>query len=232
MKGFRGRGIGLFFAGFACGVLFLAIMLRLTGTVGPHYVVSADRRSPDRRSADRLSADRASADRAPIDPAPEQPKEPAPAGGIGLPIAALRASDILDTFYQKREGHIHEATDIMSPRGTPVLAVDAGSIRKLFTSKAGGLTIYQFDPTEVYCYYYAHLDRYADGLSEGMTVQRGQLIGYVGSTGNASPAAPHLHFAIFLLGPEKRWWEGKAINPYPLLIDSLKKQANARALLH
>jgi murein DD-endopeptidase MepM/ murein hydrolase activator NlpD len=85
------------------------------------------------------------------------------------------------------------------------------------------LTIYQFDSRGANCYYYAHLDRYADGLREGMTVQRGQVIGYVGSTGNASPGAPHLHFAVFLLGPERRWWKGKAINPYPLLIDALKK---------
>ena len=110
----------------------------------------------------------------------------------------------------------------MAPRGTPVLAVDDGTIRKLFHSRAGGLTVYQFDPGEIYCYYYAHLDRYADGLIERMKVRRGDVIGYVGSTGNASPAAPHLHFAIFLLGPEKRWSEGKAINPYPLLIDALK----------
>jgi murein DD-endopeptidase MepM/ murein hydrolase activator NlpD len=209
MKYFRDRGIGVFFTGFAAGVLFLAILLKISGTVGPTYVISGGRA--------------ASADRPAIDSGVEHPAQPEPSGGIGLPIAGLRASDILDTFYQKRGGRIHEAADIMAPRGTPVLAVASGEIRKLFTSKAGGLTIYQFDRPEVYCYYYAHLDRYADGLKEGMTVQRGQVIGYVGSTGNASPAAPHLHFAIYLLGPEKRWWEGKAINPYPLLIDAVKK---------
>ena len=111
----------------------------------------------------------------------------------------------------------------MAPRGTPVLAVDSGTIRKLFTSKAGGFTVYQFDNDELYCYYYAHLDRYAEGLTEGKPVQRGDLIGYVGSSGNAKPDAPHLHFAIFLLGPGKRWWEGKAINPYPILIQAVKK---------
>ena len=92
-----------------------------------------------------------------------------------------------------------------------------GTVEKLFTSDAGGLTIYQFEPSGRYAYYYAHLDRYAAGLDEGDTLRRGQVIGYVGSTGNASEDAPHLHFAIFLLGPEKRWWEGTAINPYPLL---------------
>ena len=143
---------------------------------------------------------------------------------IGLPIRGLNAADIQDTFDQARSAgeRRHEAADIMAPRGTPVVAVDNGIIAKLFTSKPGGLTIYQFDSTEKYCFYYAHLDRYADGLKDGMLVKRGDTIGYVGSTGNADPAAPHLHFAIFELGPEKKWWEGKPINPYPVLTRALK----------
>jgi peptidoglycan LD-endopeptidase LytH len=104
----------------------------------------------------------------------------------------------------------------MAPRHTPVRAVEGGRIQKLFTSKAGGLTIYQFDPTDTFTYYYAHLDRYADGLREGQTVRRGDVIGYVGSSGNASPNAPHLHFAIFRLTPERKWWKGEPINPYPV----------------
>ena len=99
-----------------------------------------------------------------------------------------------------------------------MLAVENGKIAKLFTSEAGGLTIYQFDPTQTYAYYYAHLDRYADGIVEGMTVRRGDVIGYVGSTGNADASNPHLHFAIFLLGPEKLWWKGEALDPYPALV--------------
>jgi peptidoglycan LD-endopeptidase LytH len=143
---------------------------------------------------------------------------------VGLPIRGLKRTDIQDTFDQARAAgeRRHEATDIMSPRGTPVAAVDNGIIAKLFRSKPGGLTIYQFDSTEKFCFYYAHLDRYAEGLKEGALVKRGDTIGYVGSTGNADPAAPHLHFAIFELGPEKRWWEGKPINPYPILIKALK----------
>ncbi len=105
----------------------------------------------------------------------------------------------------------------MAPRGTPVLAADDGTIEKLFLSKPGGITIYEFDPTRRYSYYYAHLDSYAKGLKEGMPVKRGEEIGIVGSTGDASPNAPHLHFAIFVLGPEKQWWKGTAINPYPIL---------------
>jgi murein DD-endopeptidase MepM/ murein hydrolase activator NlpD len=125
---------------------------------------------------------------------------------------------LTDTFTDARsEGRSHEALDIMAPRGVPVLATADGKVVKLFTSVRGGLTIYEFDPTETYAYYYAHLDRYEPGLAEGQAVKRGDVIGYVGSTGDASPEAPHLHFAIFVLTPEKQWWKGTAINPYPLL---------------
>lgn len=135
-----------------------------------------------------------------------------------LPVAGVRADQLQDTYTDARsEARSHDAIDIMAPAGTPVLAVDDGTIAKLFNSKPGGLTIYQFDPRTEYAYYYAHLDRYADGLSEGQAVSRGDVIGFVGSSGNANPAAPHLHFAIFLLGPEKKWWQGTPINPYALL---------------
>ena len=95
-----------------------------------------------------------------------------------------------------------------------MLAVEDGTIAKLFTSVRGGLTIYQFDPTQTYAYYYAHLDGYAPGLRDESVVQRGQVIGYVGTTGNAPANTPHLHFTIFKLGPDRRWWEGTAIDPY------------------
>ena len=117
----------------------------------------------------------------------------------------------------RSDGRPHDAFDTMAPPGTPVLAVPDGTVEKLFDSKRGGLTIYQFEPSGRLAYYYAHLQRYADGLAEGQAIRRGQVIGYVGSTGNANPAAPHLHFAIFVLGPERRWWEGTASNPYPIL---------------
>lgn len=136
---------------------------------------------------------------------------------LSLPVNGLRAEQLVPTFDEARGDRPHEAIDIMSPRGTPVVATEDGKIAKLFWSKAGGHTIYQFDPSERYVYYYAHLDRYADELAEGQTVTRGQTIGYVGSTGNAKADAPHLHFAIFLLTPEKRWWDGTALDPYPVL---------------
>jgi len=137
-----------------------------------------------------------------------------------IPVEGTAADSLIDTFTQARGGGArpHDAIDIMAPSGTPVRAVDDGKIAKLFLSKAGGITAYQFDPTEKFAYYYAHLERYADGLAEGQAVKRGDLIGYVGYTGNANPAGPHLHFAIVVLGPEKRWWEGTPINPYPVLI--------------
>jgi murein DD-endopeptidase MepM/ murein hydrolase activator NlpD len=141
------------------------------------------------------------------------PAEPPP---LLLPVEGLATSDVRDTFADGRDSNQrgHEAIDILAPRGTPVLAVADGRIVKLFLSKPGGITIYQFDPTGQLAYYYAHLDRYAEGLAEGQTVQRGTVIGYVGSSGNASLDAPHLHFAIFRLGAEKQWWKGEPINPF------------------
>jgi murein DD-endopeptidase MepM/ murein hydrolase activator NlpD len=135
--------------------------------------------------------------------------------GLLIPVSGVSAAQLSDTYTDSRgQGRLHDAIDIMAPTGTPVLAVDDGIIIKLFNSKPGGLTIYQFDDDAELAYYYAHLDRYADGLSEGQSVTRGDLIGYVGYSGNANPNGPHLHFAIFILGPEKNWWQGTAINPY------------------
>jgi murein DD-endopeptidase MepM/ murein hydrolase activator NlpD len=111
-------------------------------------------------------------------------------------------------------GHTHEAVDILAPRNTAVRAVQDGVIAKLFFSKAGGNTIYQFDPAQQFCYYYAHLERYADGLRDGQRVSRGDVIGYVGTSGNAPPGTPHLHFAVYELTPEHRWWQGHPLDPY------------------
>ena len=137
---------------------------------------------------------------------------------LGMPLPQLRPTQLQDTYADPRgSSRQHEALDIMAPVGTPVLAVSDGRVEKLFTSDQGGLTIYQFEPSGRYAYYYAHLQRYAPGLAEGKALRRGDVIGYVGSTGNADPAAPHLHFAVFVLGPERQWWKGTPINPYPLL---------------
>ena len=138
---------------------------------------------------------------------------------LKIPVDGVDAEELRDTYSEARGSRSHEALDILAPRNTKVRAVEHGRIAKLFTSKAGGLTIYEFDPTETFSYYYAHLDRYADRLREGQIVKRGDVIGYVGSTGNASPDAPHLHFAIFRLTPARQWWKGEPINPYPILRD-------------
>jgi len=163
------------------------------------------------------------ADTSATPPAPDAGvSTPAPtsgaAGALLLPVQGIGADQLQDTFTDARsEGRVHDAIDILAPNGTPVLAVADGTVEKLFDSVRGGLTVYQFEPSGRYCYYYAHLDRYADGLAEKKTIKRGEVIGYVGSTGNASPEAPHLHFEIHVLGPEKQWWKGESINPYPVL---------------
>jgi murein DD-endopeptidase MepM/ murein hydrolase activator NlpD len=134
-----------------------------------------------------------------------------------IPVAGVPQQQLRDTFNEKRGSSAHEAIDIHAPRGTPVVATDDGRVVKLFHSIPGGLTIYQTDAANEVIYYYAHLDRYAEGLREGDSLKRGDVIGYVGSTGNASANAPHLHFAILRLPPGKEWWKGTALNPFPLL---------------
>jgi len=136
-----------------------------------------------------------------------------------IPVDGVTATRLKATSDEARGGfRVHHAIDILAPRGTPVMAAVDGSVEKLFTSKQGGLTVYEFDRNREYCYYYAHLDRYAEALREGQKVLRGDRLGYVGTSGDAPPGTPHLHFAIFRLGPEKRWWIGTPINPYPLLL--------------
>lgn len=140
---------------------------------------------------------------------------------FAIPVRGFSASELSDNYTQGRAGGaLHEALDIMAPRGTPVLAVEDGRIAKLFLSKPGGITLYQFDPSGEFAYYYAHLDAYAEGIAEGGTVRKGQIIGYVGSSGNASPDAPHLHFAIYKLGPDKQWWRGTPLNPFRVWRDA------------
>ena len=138
--------------------------------------------------------------------------------GLTLPVQGIKRDELRDTFNEMRGAtRRHEALDVLAPRNTPVLAVEDGKIAKLFLSDAGGITLYQFDPTQSYAYYYAHLERYAEGLKEGDSIKRGQILGYVGTTGNAPRNTPHLHFAIFKLTDDKRWWQGTPIDPYSVL---------------
>jgi murein DD-endopeptidase MepM/ murein hydrolase activator NlpD len=140
--------------------------------------------------------------------------------GLAIPVQGIRPKQLSDTFTQARAGgaRSHDAIDIIAPEGTPVVSAADGVVEKLFFSQGGGgITAYVRSPDTRWTYYYAHLQGYAPGLTEGQRVRRGQPIGRVGHTGNASAAGPHLHFAINRMEPGQRWWQGSAINPYPLL---------------
>ena len=137
-----------------------------------------------------------------------------------VPVAGIQPHELKDNFTQPRGGgRLHGALDILAPRGTPVVAAVDGTVRKLFNSKAGGITVYQFDVAEERVYYYAHLESYANGLHEGQFLKQGDVLGYVGTSGNAPPGTPHLHFAVEVLTAEKLWWRGTPINPYTLLAE-------------
>ena len=138
--------------------------------------------------------------------------------GLAIPVTGIRADQLTDTFDAARsQGRQHDAIDIMAAEGTPVIAATDGTIEKLFNSARGGTTIYERSPDQKWQYYYAHLSAYAPGLHEGQQVKRGEVIAQVGHTGDASPNGPHLHFAINNMANTSGWWQGTAINPYPLL---------------
>lgn len=140
--------------------------------------------------------------------------------GLAIPVAGIRTEQLTDTFTASRGGgsRVHNAIDIMAPRGTPVVAATEGTVEKLFYSHGGGgITAYVRSPDGQWLHYYAHLDSYAPGLREGQRIRRGDPIGTVGISGNANPSGPHLHYAIYRMAPGERWWQGSAINPYPQL---------------
>lgn len=235
----RARDLGAFLLGFATGALLLVYVLWRTAGLAPGHwlarttgeisfgavvtpiVVPTSVPTPKSSGAPLVAPPPLAA----ATPAPTLVASTPLAGftlagpALVMPVEGARTVDLHDNFDEKRGAtRKHEAIDILAPRGTPVLAAVDGSIEKLFTSKQGGLTVYEFDAKREYCYYYAHLDRYAEGLREGQKMLRGDRLGYVGTTGDAPPDTPHLHFAIFRLGPEKRWWVGTPVNPYPLLL--------------
>jgi murein DD-endopeptidase MepM/ murein hydrolase activator NlpD len=138
---------------------------------------------------------------------------------LSIPVPGVAAQDLTDTFAEARGERPHEAIDIIAPAGTPVVAAAAGTVEKLLRSDQGGNTVYVRSPDRRTMYYYAHLQDYAPGLAEGGAVRRGEALGTVGSTGNADPDAPHLHFAVMRIEPGARWYESTAaINPYPMLV--------------
>jgi peptidoglycan LD-endopeptidase LytH len=136
-----------------------------------------------------------------------------------VPIDGMDIESFRGGFAEHRGSRPHDAVDMLSPRNTPVHAVEDGTIAKLFVSKAGGNTIYQFDPSGTLCYYYAHLERYAEGLHDGQHVSQGDVIGFVGTSGNAPPNTPHLHFAVFEVDADRKWWHGRALDPYLVFKD-------------
>jgi len=144
---------------------------------------------------------------------------PSLAGALIVPVQGIQASALYDTYDEKRGGgtRVHEALDIPAPRGTPVLSATGGRVLKLFKSVAGGNMVYAADSSEHFILMYAHLDSYANGLAEGQPLHQGQVLGTVGTTGNAPPNLPHLHFALARTNDVKTWWKGAPVNPYPLL---------------
>ncbi|HEU4631463.1 MAG TPA: M23 family metallopeptidase [Gemmatimonadaceae bacterium] len=133
-----------------------------------------------------------------------------------VPVAGVAPARIPDSFTADRGDHVHHALDILAPRGTPVLAADDGRVLRVSSNRLGGLTIYLLDAAERFVYYYAHLDRYRDGLHAGMPVARGEVLGYVGTTGNAPENVPHLHFQAMRYRRD-RYWDGEPVNPKPYL---------------
>lgn len=216
--------------GFAAGMVVMAALFTIFPagvrhvTVTPAAGASAPEPSP-------VAAVRPSPKELPppVSPPPPPPPDAVPVMSanavevlrdrrLEVPVQGARREDLRSMFDEQRGGsRRHEAIDMLAPRHTPVIAVEDGTIARLFISDAGGITVYQFDPTSSYCYYYAHLQGYADGLKEGDRIKRGDVLGYVGTTGNAPKDTPHLHFAIFQLTEKKEWWKGTPLDPYSIL---------------
>ena len=138
---------------------------------------------------------------------------------LAIPVAGVAKSALHDTYAELRGGtRPHEALDIPAPRGTAVVSAASGRVLKLFNSKPGGLMVYAVDSSERFILKYGHLDAYAPGLADGQSLRQGQPIGVVGATGNAASGTPHLHFAIARAEDLTQWWQGVAVNPYPLLV--------------
>lgn len=208
-----GGMLWLLFVGFSTGELFQLQPAADTLAAPPVAADTGNRRTgglPELGKGDIVRPETSAA-------APGQAPPPTESGLL-LPVQGVRPEELVDTFGEARSaGHTHEAIDIMAPRGTPVLAATDGRLLRLFTSDHGGLTLYQIGPDSTTVYYYAHLDGYAEGLREGQTLQQGQVLGYVGDTGNAVPGNTHLHFAIWTVDDPADFWNGPPINPYPLL---------------
>jgi murein DD-endopeptidase MepM/ murein hydrolase activator NlpD len=193
-------------------VLRLVLLLPVVLVVLHASIADRDRPAPAVRPPPLPRVAQAPAPRAPT------PGELLAQRELAVPVQGVPRNRLQDTFTDSRSrGRQHKAIDIMAPWGTPVVAADDGRIAKISRNRGGGLSLYQVDGSGRFVFYYAHLAGYADGLQEGQPLKRGDLIGYVGTTGNAPESAPHLHFAVMILKGEKRWWGGEAVNPYDAL---------------
>ena len=213
-----------FFAGCIAGGVGLYVFLFESGVLTPY--LQQVRSANQTHVAGPLIPPAADEQARPLTPggtANGEPQFPS-ADNLVLPIQGITLTNLRDTFNDERGGgRLHEAIDIMADRNTPIRAMVDGRIERLFLSKPGGNTIYQFDEQREFCYYYAHLDHYAEGIREGLEVARGTIIGYVGNTGDAVNGPTHLHLAVFRLGPKKEWWKGTAVNPFPLLLNVMQR---------
>jgi murein DD-endopeptidase MepM/ murein hydrolase activator NlpD len=238
----RARVVAAFVLGLAIGAVCIGMALWGTGALHTAYLPpwlnreASHREAPQTPPASAVPDTTASAQLPASTVPPREGLPPAPAQGfaeraatepgtmqvaplmhLAMPLAGVDPNTLTSQFNDARNGHKHEAVDMLAPRGTPVMAVAEGNVAKLFNSKDGGLTVYQFDNSQQYAFYYAHLDHYAPNLKEGMLLRKGDTLGYVGTSGDAPKDTPHLHFAVFKLGPEKQWWKGEAIDPLPML---------------
>lgn len=213
------RGLLIFVAGALVGANLVYYVLRGPPGAGPDATppvaaATAPEAAPDAPSTPPAVSGRGAV---PV-PAPTPTPVRAPGGALVIPVAGVQPSQLVDTYTQSRgQGRLHDAIDIMAAAGTPVLAAVDGPVVKLFTSAAGGITLYQFDAAGEYVHYYAHLQGYAPGIAEGRVLRQGEVLGYVGATGNADPAGPHLHYSIARLDADRKWHGGTPVNPYPLL---------------
>jgi len=211
-----GFGAGGFVVNFPTMLtLRVSPTLRQTATLASAVILAACSRArvttepsaEQARAVDTLSSDSAT----PF----LTPEAALAAKGLIIPVQGVDPSRVRDSYTAARGGRTHDAVDIMAARGTPVVAADGGTILKLRQNDAGGITIYQLDASERFVYYYAHLDRYQDGLTEGLTIRQGDVLGFVGTTGNAPKDTPHLHFQVMLYRGRGQYWGGDPINPHP-----------------
>lgn len=136
------------------------------------------------------------------------------------PVLGVRLRGIRDNFGERRGRRRHAGVDIFAAHGTPALAAVDGWVWQMKWDKRGGRMLYLLEASGLYLLGYAHLDAYAPGLAVGQPVRRGEVVGYIGRTGNAV-GSPHLHLSVIRIRSPERWWDGVAVDPYPLLVEGL-----------